>query len=288
MELGSTTVMTYGFREREHILDLFESQSGLRMNHAYIRPGGLATDVTADFVERSEALLARLPGSIGEFEDLLLENPIWNDRLRGVGVIDAERCLAFGVTGPLLRAAGVPWDLRKAAPYSGIDQYDFDVPTDRAGDSFARFVVRLEEMRQSMRIIRQALDALPGGPVMVADKRIAWPSQQSLGADGVGNDPAYIRHIMGESMEALIHHFKLVTEGFHVPAGQAYASTEAPRGELGVHVVSDGGTRPYRVHFRDPSFNNLQAVAAMAEGGQVADIIVAVAGIDPVMGGVDR
>jgi NADH-quinone oxidoreductase subunit D len=273
MELGSTTVMTYGFREREHILDLFESQSGLRMNHAYIRPGGLATDVTADFVERSEALLARLPGSIGEFEDLLLENPIWNDRLRGVGVIDAERCLAFGVTGPLLRAAGVPWDLRKAAPYSGIDQYDFDVPTDRAGDSFARFVVRLEEMRQSMRIIRQALDALPGGPVMVADKRIAWPSQQSLGADGVGNDPAYIRHIMGESMEALINHFKLVTQGFTVPAGQTYVAVESPRGELGYAITSVGTNKPYRVHVREPSFVNLQAADEMSRGHLVKSVV---------------
>jgi NADH-quinone oxidoreductase subunit D len=288
MELGSTTVMTYGFREREHILDLFESQSGLRMNHAYIRPGGLATDVTADFVERSEALLARLPGSIGEFEDLLLENPIWNDRLRGVGVIDAERCLAFGVTGPLLRAAGVPWDLRKAAPYSGIDQYDFDVPTDRAGDSFARFVVRLEEMRQSMRIIRQALDALPGGPVMVADKRIAWPSQQSLGADGVGNDPAYIRHIMGESMEALINHFKLVTQGFTVPAGQTYVAVESPRGELGYAITSVGTNKPYRVHVREPSFVNLQAADEMSRGHLVSDVVAVVASIDPVMGGVDR
>jgi NADH-quinone oxidoreductase subunit D len=288
MELGSTTVMTYGFREREHILDLFESQSGLRMNHAYIRPGGLATDVTADFVERCEALLARLPERLGEFEDLLLENPIWNDRLRGIGVIDAEACLELGVTGPLLRAAGVPWDLRKAAPYCGIEQYEFDVVTETAGDSFARFLVRMEEMRQSMRIVRQALDTLPGGPVMVADKRIAWPSQQSLGADGVGNDPAYIRHIMGESMEALINHFKLVTQGFTVPAGQTYVAVESPRGELGYAITSVGTNKPYRVHVREPSFVNLQAADEMSRGHQVADVVAVVASIDPVMGGVDR
>jgi NADH-quinone oxidoreductase subunit D len=288
MELGSTTMMTFGFREREHVLDLFESQSGLRMNHAYIRPGGLAQDVTDDFVARCESLLELLPRKINEYEDLLLENPIWNDRLRGVGVIDAERCLAHGVTGPLLRAAGVPHDLRKAEPYSGIEQYDFDVITDTAADSFARFVIRVEEMRQSMRIIRQAIDTLPGGPVMVADKHIAWPSQQSLGADGVGNDPEYIRHIMGESMEALINHFKLVTQGFTVPAGQIYEPVESPRGELGYSITSIGTNKPYRVHVRDPSFVNLQAASEMSRGHLVADVIVVVASIDPVMGGVDR
>jgi NADH-quinone oxidoreductase subunit D len=198
MELGSTTAMTMGFGEREHILDLFESQSGLRMNHAYIRPGGLAQDVTDDFAERCRALLEMLPKKLQQYEDLLTDNPIWNDRLRGVGVLTADECYAQGVTGPLLRAAGVPWDLRKAQPYSGYDAYEFDVPTASAGDSYARYEVRLEEMRQSMRIIRQALDDLPTGPVMVADKRVAWPAQQSLGADGIGNDNEYIRHIMGE------------------------------------------------------------------------------------------
>jgi NADH-quinone oxidoreductase subunit D len=189
MELGSTTMMTFGFREREHILDLFESQSGLRMNHAYIRPGGLAQDVTDDFVERCDRLLALLPDKIGEYEDLLLRNPIWMDRLVDVGVLDRERALALGVTGPLLRAAGVPWDLRKAQPYCGIDAYDFEVAVESAGDSYARFLVRLEEMRQSLGIIRQALDTLPSGPVMVADKKIAWPSQQSIGADGSATTP---------------------------------------------------------------------------------------------------
>ncbi|MCA1782141.1 MAG: NADH-quinone oxidoreductase subunit D, partial [Intrasporangiaceae bacterium] len=288
MELGSTTMMTAGFREREHILDLFESQSGLRMNHAYIRPGGLAIDVTDDFTQRCEALLDLLPKKIVEYEDLLLRNPIWNDRLRGIGIIDAERCYALGVTGPLLRAAGVPYDLRKAQPYSGIERFDFDVPTETAGDSFARFLVRIEEMRQSMRIIRQALDVLPGGPVMVADREIAWPSQQALGPDGIGNDPEYIRHIMGESMESLINHFKLVTQGFTVPAGQVYEAIESPRGELGYAITSTGTNKPYRVHVREPSFVNLQAADEMSAGHMVSDVVVVVASLDPVMGGVDR
>ena len=288
MELGSTTMMTFGFREREHILDLFESQSGLRMNHAYIRPGGLAQDLTDDFVERCESLLALLPGKIKDYEDLLLRNPIWNDRLRGIGILDADTCYEYGITGPLLRAAGVPWDMRKSAPYSGYEQYDFEVVTETAGDSFARFLVRVEEMRQSMRIIRQALDTLPGGPVMVDDKRIAWPSQQSLGADGIGNDPEYIRHIMGESMESLINHFKLVTQGFTVPAGQVYVPVESPRGELGYAITSIGTNKPYRVHVREPSFVNLQAADTMSRGHMVADVVVVVASLDPVMGGVDR
>ena len=288
MELGSTTVMEFGFREREHILDLFEAQSGLRMNHAYIRPGGLAQDVTDDFLERSAALVDLLESRMRDYEDLLVDNPIWQTRLKKVGHIDAATCLEFGITGPVLRAAGVPWDLRKAQPYSGYERYEFDVPTRTEGDSFARFLVRLEEMRQSMHIIRQALDLLPGGPVMVDDKRIAWPSQQSLGADGIGNDPAYIRHIMGESMEALINHFKLVTQGFTVPPGQVYVPVESPRGELGYAVTSIGTNKPYRVHVREPSFVNLQAADVRARGQTVADVVVVVASLDPVMGGVDR
>src|SRR5690625_930408 len=288
MELGTTTLMTAGFREREHVLDLFESQSGLRMNHAYIRPGGLAQDVTDDFVERCEALLELLPTRIGEYEDLLLNNPIWVDRLKGVGIITPEECYAYGVTGPLLRASGVPWDLRKAQPYSGIDAYDFDVPTDDSCDSFGRFVVRLEEMRQSLRIIRQALDTLPGGPVMVADRKIAWPSQQSLGPDGIGNDPEYIRPIMVESRESLINHFKLVTQGFPVPAGQVYEPVESPRGELGYAITSTGTNKPYRVHVRDPSFVNLQALELMTKDLMVADVVAVVSSLDPAMGGVDR
>ncbi len=288
LELGSTTMMTYGFREREHVLDLFESQSGLRMNHAYIRPGGLANDVTDDFEERCRALADLLDDKIDEYEALLQRNPIWVERLVGVGVIDRDACEQFGVTGPLLRAAGVPWDLRKVQPYCNIEQYDFDVPTDSAGDSYGRFLVRFAEMRESLRIVRQALDDLPTGPVMVADKRIAWPSQQALGPDGIGNDPEYIRHIMGESMEALINHFKLVTQGFTVPAGQVYSSVESPRGELGYAITSTGTNKPYRVHVRDPSFVHLQAADHMARGHMVADVIAVIASLDPVMGGVDR
>jgi len=288
MELGATTVMTNGFGAREHILDLFESQSGLRMNHAYFRPGGLAQDVTEDFVERCESLLEYLPKKIGELEDLLTRNPIFNDRLRGIGILTAEDALAFGVTGPLLRAAGVPHDLRKASPYSGYEQYDFAVPTETAGDSFARYLVRLEEMRESLKIIRQAVDLLPGGDVMVADKKIRWPSQQALGPDGIGNDPDYIRHIMGESMESLINHFKLVTQGFTVPAGQVYATVESPRGELGCALTSNGTNKPYRVHIRDSSFVSLQAMDHMSRGHAISDVIVVVASLDPIMGGVDR
>ena len=191
----------------------------------------------------------------------------------------------------MLRATGYDWDLRKKQPYSGYDDYDFEVCTWDTADSYGRFRIRVAEMWESLRIVEQAaarLQGLEGAPTMIGDKKIAWPSQLAVGSDGMGNSLDHIRHIMGESMEALIHHFKLVTEGFRVPAGQAYATVESPRGELGCHVVSDGGTKPYRAHFRDPSFVNLQSAPAMSEGGQVADVIVAVASIDPVMGGVDR
>ena len=209
-------------------------------------------------------------------------------RTAGVGILDLAGCMALGVTGPILRATGLPADLRKSDPYCGYENYEFDVITKDTSDAYGRFLIRLEEMEQSLNIVDQCLDRLQPGPVMVEDKKIAWPAQLSIGSDGQGNSLDHIRHIMGESMEALIHHFKLVTEGFNVPAGQAYAAVESPRGELGVHVVSDGGTRPYRVHYRDPSFTNLQATAAMCEGSQIADVIAAVASIDPVMGGVDR
>jgi NADH-quinone oxidoreductase subunit D len=182
----------------------------------------------------------------------------------------------------------MPWDLRKSQPYCGYETYEFEVPTQTSCDAYGRFLIRLAEMNESLKIVEQCLDRLKPGPVMVEDKKIAWPAQLAVGGDGQGNSLDHIKEIMGESMEALIHHFKLVTEGFEVPAGQVYQAVESPRGELGVHMVSDGGTRPYRVHYRDPSFNNLQAVPAMAEGGQVADLIAVVASLDPVMGGVDR
>jgi NADH-quinone oxidoreductase subunit D len=290
MEIGALTVMTNGFRERELCLDIFEMVTGLRMNMAYVRPGGVSQDFPPGAVDKIREFLKIMPDRLDQLEDLCNENPIFKGRLEDVGFLDLTGCMALGITGPVLRSTGLPWDLRKTEPYCGYENYDFDVCTWDTSDSYGRFRIRVNEMRESLKIIDQAVDKLAAtpGPVMVADKKIAWPSQLALGGDGLGNSLDHIRHIMGESMEALIHHFKLVTEGFRVPAGQVYTAIEGPRGELGAHVVSDGGTRPYRVHFRDPSFTNLQATAAMAEGGSVADIIVSVASLDPVMGGVDR
>jgi len=291
MEIGALTVMTIGFRERELVLDLFELITGLRMNHAYIRPGGVAQDLPDGALDELKGFIALMRKRLPEYAALCNANPVFKGRLEGVGHLDLEGCLALGITGPVLRSTGYPWDLRKTQPYCGYETYDFDVITWDTADSYGRFRVRLAEMDESLRIVEQCvrrLEGLEGAPVMVADRKIAWPAQLAVGADGMGNSLEHIRHIMGESMEALIHHFKLVTEGFRVPAGQVYAAVESPRGELGAHVVSDGGTRPYRVHFRDPSFTNLQATSVMAEGGMVADVIVAIASIDPVMGGVDR
>jgi NADH-quinone oxidoreductase subunit D len=291
MEIGALTVMTIGFRERELVLDLFELITGLRMNHAFIRPGGVAQGMPPGALDQIRDFIALMKKRLPEYADLCNANPIFKGRLQGVGHLDLAGCLALGLTGPVLRSTGYPWDLRKMQPYCGYEDYDFDVVTWDTSDSYGRFRIRLDEMWESLKIIEQAADRLAGlenQPVMVADKKIAWPSQLAIGSDGMGNSLDHIRHIMGESMEALIHHFKLVTEGFRVPAGQAYVPVESPRGELGAHVVSDGGTRPFRAHFRDPSFTNLQATSVMSEGGQVADVIVAIASIDPVMGGVDR
>ena len=288
MELGALTAMIFGFRERESVLDLFELVTGLRMNSAYIRPGGVAQDVPAGAEKQIRDTIMALPRRMKDTTDLLVDNSIWLARTQGIGKLDLAGCMALGVTGPVLRATGLPQDLRKTNPYSGYENYEFDVMTQTTSDAYGRFLIRLSEMEQSLNIVEQCLDRLQPGPVMVEDKKIAWPAQLSIGSDGQGNSLDHIRHIMGESMEALIHHFKLVTEGFQVPAGQVYSAVESPRGELGVHMVSDGSTRPYRVHYRDPSFTNLQAVAAMCEGAQIADVVAAVASIDPVMGGVDR
>jgi NADH-quinone oxidoreductase subunit D len=290
MELGAMSAMFFGFRERELILTMFETITGLRMNHAYIRPGGLAADLPDEAMPQLRELVKILPGRLRDMENLLRENYIWKARTKGIGYLDLTGCMALGVTGPVLRSTGLPHDLRKAQPYCGYETYEFDVCTDDGCDAYGRYLIRVDEMKQSLRIVEQCvqrLDRTPG-PVMLTDKKLAWPADLKLGPDGLGNSPAHIAKIMGSSMEALIHHFKLVTEGIRVPAGQVYAAVESPRGELGVHMVSDGGTRPYRVHYRDPSFTNLQAVAAMCEGGMVADAISAVASIDPVMGGVDR
>ncbi|GLZ40045.1 NADH-quinone oxidoreductase subunit D [Actinokineospora sp. NBRC 105648] len=288
MELGSLTAMTAGFREREEALHLLEHLTGLRMNHAFIRPGGVAQDLPDDYEVKVKEFLQVMNKRLPDYDKLLTGQPIWKNRLKDVGYLPVDACLALGITGPILRSAGLAWDLRKTEPYLGYEEYDFEVPTSTAADSFARYLLRLEEMHQSLRIINQALKKLEPGPVMVADQKVAWPAKLTIGPDGMGNSLEHVQKIMGQSMESLIHHFKLVTEGFHVPAGQVYVPIESPRGELGYHVVSDGGTRPLRVHVRDPSFVNLQAMPAMSEGGMVADVIAAVASIDPVMGGCDR
>ncbi|MCC2309560.1 NADH-quinone oxidoreductase subunit D [Cellulomonas chengniuliangii] len=290
-ELGATTIMIVGFNAREQVLRVFELITGLRMNNAYIRPGGVVQDIPPGALDAVRDAITVMKKDFGQLEDLMLANPILQARLKGVGYLGLPACMALGITGPVLRSTGLPYDVRKAEPYCGYETYDFDIPTSTDADAWSRVVLRLEECYQSIRIIEQAverLQAMGPGPVMVEDKKIAWPAQLAIGSDGMGNSLDHIREIMGTSMEALIHHFKLVTEGFRVPAGQAFVSVEHPRGELGVHLVSDGGTKPYRAHFRDPSFNNLQAVSMMCEGGQVADVVVAVASLDPVLGGVDR
>jgi NADH-quinone oxidoreductase subunit D len=289
LELGAISLMLYGFREREAILDVFEAATGLRMNHAYVRIGGVVMDLPPGADERIADLLHMLPGRIHEYESLLSRNPIWLERNVDVGVLPADVGLSFGVTGPILRAAGVDKDVRRDEPYCGYETYEFDVPLREAGDCYARFEVRIEEMKQSLRIVEQALDRLrEPGPVMVEDPKVRWPAELEVGPDGIGNSTRYVTHIMEESMEALIHHFKMVTEGISVPAGEVYVPVESPRGELGYYVVSDGGHKPYRVKIRDPSFVNLQAVPHMVEGGLVADTVAVISSVDPVMGGVDR
>ena len=291
LELGALTAMTNAFREREMILDVLEMITGLRMNHAFVRPGGVAQDLPPGATEKIRELCEILPGRLAGIDDLLTGSPIWQARTQQIAHLDVQGCIALGVTGPVLRSAGLAWDLRKTEPYCGYEDYDFEVATHTDADCWGRFLVRKQEMYESIKIVEQALDkleALKGEPVMVADTKIAWPAQLALGSDGLGQSLDHVKKIMGTSMEALIHHFKLVTEGFRVPAGQVYVAVESPRGELGFHAVSDGGTRPYRVHVRDPSFTNLQATAAMCEGAMLSDAIAAVASIDPVMGGVDR
>jgi NADH-quinone oxidoreductase subunit D len=289
MELGAVSVMLFGFREREVLLDIFEMATGLRMNHAYIRIGGVVMDLPDGATDAIEDFLDMMPGRIREYESLLSGNPIWLERNAGVGILSGEDAIALGVTGPTLRAAGVPMDVRRDEPYAGYETYEFDVVTRDSADCYGRYAIRLDEMRESMRIVEQCLDRLrEPGPVMVEDPKVAWPSRLEVGPDGIGNSTAYVTHIMEESMEALIHHFKMVTEGVKVPAGEVYLPVESPRGELGMYVVSDGEHRPYRVRIRDPSFVNLQAVPAMVRGGLVADAIAVIASLDPVMGGVDR
>jgi NADH-quinone oxidoreductase subunit D len=294
LELGATTIFLQGVRMRENVLDLFELITGLRMNHAFIRPGGVAQDVTAGHLEAIREFLRKAPKWIRDLRTLIDANPVFAARTKGIAYLDLQGCMSLGITGPMLRATGLPWDLRKSQPYLGYETFDFDVPTVNTCDTYGRYQVRMAEVDESLKIIQQAIDRLAeregikDDPWIIEDAKIGWPARLSLGPDGMGPSPDHIAHIMGQSMEGLIHHFKLVTEGFRVPAGQAYVPVESPKGEIGCHVVSDGGTKPYRAHLRDPSFHHMQAVAVLCEGGLLADVIPAIASIDPVIGGVDR
>ncbi|MEI6220024.1 MAG: NADH dehydrogenase (quinone) subunit D [Actinomycetes bacterium] len=291
LELGALTPMLFAFREREKVLDIFEMISGLRMNMAYVRPGGVSQDLPDGALTKIRETVKELRQNFKDNAKLLIGNTIWMKRTQGVGYLDLAGCITLGITGPILRATGLPWDLRKSEPYCGYENYEFDVITNDGCDTYGRFLIKMQELEQSLRIIEQCvirLEKSAGAPVVIDDKKIGSPADLTVGPDGMGNSEEHIAHIMGQSMEALIHHFKISTEGFRVPAGQVYSAIESPKGEVGVHLVSDGGTHPYRLHFREPSFNNLQSLSAMCEGSMIADVVAAVASIDPVMGGVDR
>ncbi len=272
MDIGALSMMIYGWREREVCLDFFEKVTGLRMNHNYIRPGGVAADLPDGWEDDVTTLISMVTTGVDEYVELLDENPIFLDRTMGVGVITPDECKQYGVTGPMARASGVEWDLRKEMPYSGIDAYEFDVPTGLYGDVHDRYVVRIEEIRQSLRIVRQVLDAMPLGDYRNTDPKVTPPPRKRI----------------DESMEALIHHFKLFTEGIRVPPGTAYQSVEGPRGEVGCYLVSKGGARPWRMHWRAPSFAAVQALPAMMTDSLVADVVATLASADPVLGDVDR
>ncbi len=291
LELNATSVQEVCLREREICLEFNQAVTGLRMNNAWIRPGGTATDLPEDGLDRLRDLIKRMEDNIPEIDQFFTANPIFKSRTMGAGYLDLAGCMAMGATGPVLRSTGLPWDLRKKQPYSGYQDYDFEVCTADSCDAYGRYLVRLHEMFESIKILKQCLKRLKetqGQPHMVEDKRIAWPAELSIGPDGQGNSHEHIKHIMGESMEALIHHFKIVTEGFKVPAGQVYQAVEAGAGELGCHLVSDGGTRPYRSHLRDPGFIHIQSIPAMCEGALLPDVVAILASLDPVIGGVDR
>jgi NADH-quinone oxidoreductase subunit D len=272
LDLGAISMFWYSLRERELIVDLFEMSSGQRLHTRYIQVGGVIEDIPRGFAEKVRAFTALMPARIDQYEALLRGNEIALQRLRGTGQLGGQELLELGVTGPLLRAAGNPWDLRKAEPYSCYEEFDFKVPVGTVGDNYDRFACRLAEMRESVKIVEQALDGLPEGPVITPDRKVTLPP----------------RHELATSMEALIHHFKLVTEGFRVPPGEAYFPVESPRGELGCFVRADGSSKPSRVHMRDPSFVNLQAFSRMAEDGYIADMIATLAMLDPILGGIDR
>jgi NADH-quinone oxidoreductase subunit D len=272
LDLGAMSMFWYCFREREMILDLFEQSSGQRMHTRYFQVGGVIEDIPLGFEAKLREFIAIMPTRVDQYNDLLKRNEILLQRLRNTCTLDEESLLGLGVTGPLLRAAGNPWDLRKAAPYSSYEDFQFKIPVGTVGDNYDRYAVRVAEMKESVKIVEQALDGLPEGPYITADRKIALPP----------------RHELATSMEALIHHFKLVTEGFRVPPGEVYYPIESPRGELGCFVRSDGSAKPARVHMRDPSFVNLQATAAMTRGSYIADLIATLAMLDPILGGIDR
>jgi NADH-quinone oxidoreductase subunit D len=272
MDLGAVSMMIYGFREREQILAFFEKCSGLRMNHNYIRPGGVAADLPDGWRDDVRAILDAFPTRLDEYDTLLTGQPIWRERTQGIGVITAEECMALGITGPILRSTGVPWDLRRAMPYLAYDQVEFDVVVGSYGDTFDRYAIRLNEVRESIKIVHQILDAMPPGDYRVQDKKVTPPPRARI----------------DESMEALIHHFKIFTEGFKVPEGEVYVAVESPRGELGCYLVSDGSAKPYRLHVRGPSFLNLQCLPHMLRGGLIADAVAVISTVDPIMGEVDR
>ncbi|MDP9388956.1 MAG: NADH-quinone oxidoreductase subunit D [Actinomycetota bacterium] len=272
MDVGAISMMLYGWREREKILAFFERVTGLRMNYNFIRPGGVAADLPDGWRDHVLAICDSVPPRLDEYDDLLTGQPIFQERTQGVGVITTEQALALSATGPILRATGLAWDLRRDMPYLFYDQLDFDVVVGTHGDAFDRYAVRLNEMRESLRMVRQIVELMPSGDYRVQDKKVTPPPRGRI----------------DESMEALIHHFKLFTEGFKVPAGEVYVAIEQPRGELGGYLVSDGSAKPYRYHVRDPSFANLQTLAVMLRGGFVADAVAVISSIDPIMGGVDR
>jgi len=272
MDLGAVGVMIYGWREREEILRFFEKVTGLRMNHNYIRPGGVAADLPDGWQSDIEKILAVLPERLEEFDTLMTGQPIWRERTQGIGVLTTEEALALGATGPLLRSTGYAWDLRRAMPYLAYDEVDFDIVVGTYGDTFDRYAIRLNEIRESMRIVEQCLDMVPDGPYRAEDRKVTPPPRARI----------------DESMEALIHHFKIFTEGYKVPPGEVYASVESPRGELGCYIVSDGSPSPQRMHIRAPSFVNLQTLPHMMSGGLLADAIAVISSIDPIMGEVDR
>jgi NADH-quinone oxidoreductase subunit D len=272
LDMGATSAMIYGWRERELVLAFFERVTGLRMNHNYIRPGGVAADLPDDWRDDVLDICEVFPGRLDEFDTLFTNQQIWRQRSEGVGVISREQALALSITGPILRSTGVAWDLRADMPYLHYDEIEFDVITGSVGDVFDRYAIRINEIRESIRIVHQILDRMPAGDYRIQDAKVTPPPRGRI----------------DESMEALIHHFKLFTEGFKVPAGEVYVAIESPRGELGCYLVSDGGAKPYRMHIRGPSFSNLQALPLMMRGGLIADAVAIISSIDPVLGDVDR